>query len=178
MAAVEILALDFFDNGAMVEGYSVVGVDWGNHNRIARYKFRAPATGSSSITAKFTYPEFYAGNRAPLAFFVGVDPDSHTNGGANSPRTGLLNWGGSGANGFQGGADVFLSPGQEYYFWIFPSVTTYDCWVWQTEFRYAVIDVEGSSGGAYIGADYYTATIGGAQYLPYIGIGGEWKLQG
>lgn len=179
MAVVNITNIAFYDAGVLQDGYTVVGYDWANHNRVVRYTFTAPETGGTSITGKFTYQQFNAGDKAPLAFFVGTDPESHKNAGADSPRAGLLLYGGSGADGFQGGAEIALAPGKTYYLWIFPSVAVYDCWVWQATAQYATIEVEGTSGGAYVGNDYYRATIGGEAYLPYIGgNNGEWNLQG
>lgn len=118
----------FFRNGA--GGASkVVGVESGC-NRVARYSFTSPPSGASSAAVSVSGMWFGSGTRPDsFRFYIGTDPLSHINAGADSPRTGLLQ--GQSATAFSGTAQVLLLPNTDYYLFVFPNSAAFGWYNWE-----------------------------------------------
>ena len=137
----------FFRNG--VRGASAVIGYEGGANRVARYSFVSPSTGASSVSLAVTgfyYLGADAGGGArptTFRFYIGLDPDSHVNAGANTECSGFLYADTTYKDDFYGSADVVLLPDQVYYLFIFPDTTKYG-WL-GVEMAKAALEVSGGS---------------------------------
>lgn len=133
----------FYNNGTSTE-YPVVGIDWDNYRRVARYELLTPDTGVSHVNLSFKYVEFgpSSASKLPLRFYIGTDPDSHINGGSDSEYTGNLVLGGDGLS-YSGEADVTLAASTQHYLWVFPALDTYSWWTWRTDLDHTSMTVTG-----------------------------------
>jgi hypothetical protein len=150
---------------------------------VVRYSFTAPPTGARSVSVSFTKWYLETGNRVPLRFFIGTDPEDHIDADGSYPYTGELTVPASGPS-IDGSGDILLLPGKAYYLWVFPSDGNFGIYSWEN--AEAAVTASGSAGGARIGADkkLHLCAIGqpdGSKklYLPcvYDAAAGKWKLQ-
>lgn len=181
MAAITLSNPTFYNGGASGAS-AVVGVSSGL-NRVARYSFTSPDIGASSVTLKFTSMWFETGVPKPasLYFYIGTDPNSHINAGAESTYTGVLNVDTNTYTSCSGSADVLLLPNTTYYLFVFPATTTFGWYYWQTT---AAMTSSGGAGLVYIdngsGFDAYQIYIDNGTswdlHMPYIDNGSGWDL--
>lgn len=147
----------FYRNG--VSGASrIVGNDTGSKagRRVCRYSFTAPETGASSEELAFHIAGVSDGTAISVRFYIGTDPDSHTNAGLESAYTGELTLSGDWLM-FTGQAEVLLLPGQTYYLWVFPGSDTFGYYAWG---RTNYVSTITTSGAATTGVFGENGTLG------------------
>lgn len=115
MATVTLTNATFYKRGEA--GVSAVVGYESNSNRVVRYTMLAPTTGTTSVTLEFTGCTLGDGIAPALNFYIGTEPDSHTNAGEGSAYTGELTRSGT---TYTGSADIVLNPSETYYVWVFP----------------------------------------------------------
>lgn len=187
MATIELTDVLFYKNGESKLGEdnvsSVVGYE-DSSRRVARYTFTAPETGAQSVALTFHTSGRGSGSHMTLRFFIGTDPDSHVNAGAESEYTGELILDTNGYVVFNGTADILLLPNTVYYLWVFPSVDTFGWYTWQRQGYTSVMETEGVAGLIYIdnGSEHeaYQFYIDNGTswdlYIPYIDNGNSWDM--
>ena len=110
---------------------TVVGYE-SESTRVVRYTIQAPPEGAQSVRLTF----YTAGRRGeyskhiPIRFFIGTDPDSHANAGADAEYLGQLILGDDFLT-FTGSAEIILLPNQTYYVWAFPGENTAGWYYWE-----------------------------------------------
>lgn len=167
MAAIDLSTVQFYKGGSAVSS-GVVGNDYASGaviRRVARYTIQAPKNGASKISLSFTANQFGDGSFINLRFFIGTDPSSHVNAGAESEFTGEFTLDTTYLK-FTAAADFVLSPGKTYYLWIFPAVSTYGWYYWAAN---ASMEAEGSAGTVNICINGETK-----QAIPRLYTGGRW----
>lgn len=170
----------FYEAGKVVSG-RVVGIS-NRKNRVARYQFITTAEGSSHQEILYYSSGLGGGSHIPVRFYIGTDPNSHTNAGVNSEYHGTLTLG-SDKETFTGSSNVLLLPNTTYYIWFFPGSTTYGYYAWRSS-KTSTLTTSGGAGLVYIGNgstyDAYQVYIGnGTSWdlaLPYVGNGTGWDL--
>lgn len=140
---------------------AVVGYE-SKSNRVVRYNLLTGSGGANRIELSFN--NNWQGNGTlpnTLYFYIGTDPDDHSNAGATSERTGDLTRA-SGTYNYSGAADMILMPNTTYYVWVFPSSTTFG-WV---QWSYASGNAQASLiGGAIATLQAEPGTLGIEQTL-------------
>ncbi len=144
MAEIILTNATAYANGVAGSSY-VVGYE-SSHNRVVRYTLVSPSSGASSVALTFTNNWWDNKGTLPekFRFYIGTDPDSHANAGADSEYTGEV-FRESGSYVYKGSAEVMLLPGTVYYVWVFPSNTTYGWLYWGKVSGNAVAEVSGGS---------------------------------
>lgn len=146
MAQIQLTNALFYRKG--VSGVTaIVGNDYLDGavvSRVARYTFQAPEMGANRVRLTFHIAGVSGGSRIPVRFFIGTDPDSHANAGADSPYTGELTLASDWLS-MTGAADVLLLPGRTYYLWVFPGNDTYGCYTWNRAGYTSVMEAEGAA---------------------------------
>ena len=186
MAVIELTDALFYRNG--VSGVTrIVGNETGTKEgrRVCRYSFTAPETGASSEELSFHIGGVSDGTAIPVRFYIGTDPESHANAGAESAYTGELIPSGNGLM-FTGQAEVLLLPGQTYYLWVFPGSDTFGYYAWGRTNYVSTLEAEGAACVAYVRkvGSLYLALMyvvrGGAWWLcaGYVVKNGAWHLCG
>lgn len=139
MAVITLSSPSFFRNG--VGGVSkVVGVE-STYNRVARYSFTAPQTGAGALTLSFRDMYFGSGTQPDsFRFYIGTDPDSHINAGADGECTGIVQ--ARDDTSFSGSAQVLLLPDTTYYLFVFPNASRFGWYYWEGT---AALEVTGGS---------------------------------
>lgn len=177
MATISLSSPTYYKAGTSgVSG--VVGYE-SSSNRVARYSFKAPATGASSISLSGSGVSLGEGSStAAIRYYITTSSTSHANAGSGSTYTGTLTIK-SGA--VSGSANIILLPNTTYYLWIFPGSTTYGWWYWISTMT---LTTSGGAGLVYIDngssmvayMPYIDTGSGWVQAMPYIDTGTEWKL--
>lgn len=160
MATLTFLNQVFYKGGK--SGVSAVVGYESNSTRVVRYSFQAPPKGANKISVLFN--ECYSGHSvANLRFFIGTDPESHADAGADYPFTGELTAIFSkDVYSYSGEADIILLPNQTYYLWVFPSTKTLAWMYWSVSLRH----VSGETfGGAYSTLSPQSGMLGETQSL-------------
>ena len=170
MASIDLSNVLFYRGG--VSGVSAVaGNDWENNaviRRVARYTIQAPSTGASKVSLSFVANAFGNGSYIKLRFFIGTNPDSHANAGADAAYTGEFALDTAYLK-FTATSDVRLLPNATYYLWIFPASDTYGWYYWPKGVN-SEMNAEGAAGAVQICIDGEMKTA-----IPRIYSGGEWK---
>ena len=170
MAAIDLSNVLFYEDGT--SGVSaVVGntiVNSVQRCRVARYTIQAPAEGASQVSLSFTANAFGDGSYIKLRFYIGTDPGSHVNAGADAAYTGEFTMDATYLK-FTADAAVRLLPNMTYYLWIFPAVDTYGWYHWPNGIN-SEMNADGSAGAVQICIDGEMTTA-----IPRIYSGGEWK---
>lgn len=171
----------YYKNGS--SGVSAVVGYESKSNRVARYKFTAPATGASSVSISIGHLYFGEGNNTvPIRFYITTSSSSHANAGASAAYHGKLTFTVSGGvYTATGSANVLLMPNTDYYLWVFPGAATYSYWWWSSP---ATVTVSGGAGLVYIdngsrlvpAIPYIDTGTQWVQAMPYVDTGGSWKL--
>lgn len=133
-----------------VSGYSRVFGYEDNSRRVARVQFVAPSIGATHVSLTIQTGGIGGGSHIPIKFYIGTDPNSHANAGAESVSTGTLTL----ANDwvvFNAEADILLIPNKTYYLWIFPGADTYG-WYWGTRANHTSTIVTSGAAESTIGA--------------------------
>lgn len=153
MANINLTSPVFYKNGSSGGVSAVVGYE-SLSNRVVRYCFRTGASGASGVQLAFTGNWQGSGKLPSLRFYIGTDPDSHRDAGADSPYTGSLT-----PTGFDygGSAEVLLLPDTDYYVWVFPATTTFGWVQWSYDDGDAVA---GCTGGALTALTAEGGTLG------------------
>lgn len=161
---------------------AVVGYE-SSSNRVARYSFKAPATGASGISLSGSGVSLGGGSSsAAIRYYITTSSTSHANAGSGSTYTGTLTLNVvSGEYKITGAANIILLPNATYYLWIFPGSTTYGWWYWISTMP---LTTSGGAGLVYIDSGsslaaympYIDTGSGWVQAMPYIDTGSEWKL--
>lgn len=161
----------------------VVGYE-SKSNRVARYQITAPAEGASHVDIVFYSDGKSGGSNTPIRFYIGTDPDSHANAGADSAYTGAMTLGSDGKT-FTGSADVLLLPNETYYLWFFPGQALYGYYAWhgdgtstlETSGGAGLVQID-TSGAGFEPYQVYIDTDGTGYelYMPYIDNGSSWEL--
>ena len=181
MAAITTGAALYYKNGnSGVSG--VVGYESGS-NRVARYKFTAPATGASAVTISIPNVTFGDGSKTTaIRFFLTTSATSHANAGASAAYSETLSITlSNGTYNATGSANVLLLPNTEYYLWVFPGSTNYGWWYWNSP---ATLNTSGGAGLVYIdngssmvaALPYIDTGTSWVQAMPYVDTGSAWKL--
>lgn len=128
MATIFLTESLFYKNGE--SGVSrVIGFE-DKARRVARFTIESPSTGATKFDITLYTGGRGAGSHIPLRFFIGTDPESHANAGADYEYTGELTRSSDGIT-FTGSASYLLIPATRYYLWIFPGEDTFG-WYWAT----------------------------------------------
>lgn len=160
MAEIILSNAAWFANGSG-NASAVVGYE-SQRNRVVRYLMATPASGASSVALSFTGN--WEGNGTlpeQLSFYIGTDPDSHANAGADSTKTGTLTRT-SGTYNYTGSADIILLPNTTYYVWVFPATTTFGWLYWGKQSGDAIVT---TSGGAISSFEIGNGTLGTSQTI-------------
>lgn len=170
MAAIDLSNVLFY-KGSSSGTSAVVGNDWENDaviRRVARYTIQAPAEGASQVSLAFTANAFGDGSYIKLRFYIGTDPGSHVNAGADAAYTGEFTMDATYLK-FTADAAVRLLPNVTYYLWIVPAVDTYGWYHWPNGIN-SEMNADGSAGAVQICINGEMTTA-----IPRIYSGGEWK---
>lgn len=172
MATIQLTEALFYKGGSGGSS-QVVGNDYEDStvvSRVVRYTFTAPESGASRIRLTFHISGIGDGDTVPLRFFIGNDPESHANAGAESPYAGELTLADDWLS-LSGEAEVLLIPGKTYYLWVFPAEDTYGWYKWYRDGFTSQLDTEGA-------AFLLPVTVGGAwkRIMLHVTIGGKWFL--
>lgn len=151
-------------------------------NRVARYSFLTPAEGANHIEIIFYSNGLAGGNQIPVWFFIGTDPDSHANAGADASYTGELTLGSDGET-FTWSGDLLLMPNTTYYIWFFPGKASYGYYSWYGSGT-STLETSGGAGlarvvqnGAFQSCQFYARKGDSiALYLPYVRSGDQLVL--
>ncbi len=174
----------FYDHGDETSS-RVVGYE-SSHRRVARYPILSPAEGASHIDITFYTQGLSDGTQIPVRFYIGTDPDSHINAGAESEYHGVLTLNSAGDT-FTGSADVLLLPNTQYYLFFFPGQDKYGYYRWYgSSIGASAMETTGGAGLVQIdttgaGLEPYqvyidTTGAGFELYMPYIDNGSSWEL--
>ena len=143
MSNILLTAPQFYKEG--VSGVSAV-VGYESHaNRVVRYTFVTPAAGASTVHLAFSGNSKGNGTTPALGFYIGTDPDSHANAGADAPCTGQLSLQADGRS-YSGGGEIILLPQTQYYLWVFPVTTVFGWMSWSRTEGNAVAALSGGAG--------------------------------
>ena len=143
----------------------------GGRNRVMRYMFETENNGASHIYIELTNIDFYGGSiKQDINWYIGTDADSHKNAGVGSVSMGTVVFN-SDYSVAEVDADVLLLPNTTYYFWLFPSVSTYSCYEFS---RADTDDTLNTSGGA--GLVYIKRGSEVKRYQAYVKRSSGWKL--
>lgn len=137
----------------------VVGYE-DNSRRVARYTFTAPSTGATGISLNIPTAGKGAGSHISIKYYIGTDPSSHANAGAESAATGTLTIGSDWLT-FTGEASILLIPGATYYLWIFPGEDTFGWYQWWSS-KTATLTTSGAARSVISGSN---GTLGAAHTL-------------
>ena len=161
---------------------AIVGYE-SKSNRVARYKFTAPATGASSVSFSLGHIYFGEGNQSnAVRFAITTSASSHANAGSGSSYSGTVSLTISGGiYTATGSVNMILMPNTDYYLWIFPGAASYSWWYWSSP---ATLTVTGGAGLVYIdngsrmvpAIPYIDTGTKWVQAMPYVDTGGTWKL--
>lgn len=133
-----------------VSGYSRVFGYEDSSRRVARVQFVAPSIGATHVSLTIQTGGKGAGNHIPIKFYIGTDPNSHANAGAESVSTGTLTLADDRVV-FNAEADILLIPNRTYYLWIFPGADTFG-WYWGTRANHTSTVVTSGAAESTIGA--------------------------
>lgn len=151
MATINLTNVLFYKGGT--SGVSeVVGNDWESNavvSRVARYTFTAPDEGAQGVSLTLHSSGIGGGSHIPIRFYIGTDPDSHTNAGPDSEYTGELTIGDDWLT-FTGEAEIMLLPGVTYYLWLFPGNDTFGWYSWQRQGYTSAMESTGAAGIVYV----------------------------
>lgn len=117
-------------------------------NRVVRYTIKAPPEGARSVKLTFHTAGGsgdYDTPDVPVRFFIGTDPDSHANAGADAEYLGQLTLGEDWMT-LTGSAEIILLPNQTYYVWAFPGLNTWGWYSWD----YVDVHTMETSGTAFL----------------------------
>lgn len=160
MATITLSSPLFYKAGVSSSTTSgVVGYE-DNTRRVARYTFTAPSTGATGISLTIPTTGKGAGSHIPIKYYIGTDPNSHANAGAESAATGKLEIGSDWLT-FTGTASILLIPGATYYLWIFPGNDTFG-WYWWHSSKTATLTTSGAAQSVISGSN---GTLGSAHTL-------------
>ncbi len=128
MAVLPISAAQSFSAGSDVSAYAQgCGFDAGK-NRVMRFAFTTGSTGASEIRWKLSYIYMYswAYPQIPMRFYIGEDPDSHLNAGANTSQytgdvTVYMDTVYNSESYMEGSAKIRLKANTTYYLFLFPA---------------------------------------------------------
>lgn len=131
MAVLSVTDTRSYSNGDDISAYSHgCGFDAGK-NRVMRFTIQTGANGASEIAWKleFIYMYSWAYPQIPMRWFIGTDPDSHLNAGADMQEvtgnvTVHMDPVYNSESYMEGSAKVKLKPNTTYYLWIFPAVAS------------------------------------------------------
>lgn len=156
----------------------------GGKNRVMRYQFETDDVGASHIYIELTNIGFWGGNfKQDINWYIGTDADSHKNAGASSESMGSVAFN-STYTVAEVDADVLLLPNTTYYFWLFPSTSSYSCYEFSRMEDANTLNMSGGAGLVYIDSGsametyqvYIDNGSGWDMYLPYIDNGSGWDL--
>lgn len=161
MATIELFNPLFYKAGASGKS-GVVGCEYDGSRRVVRYTTLSPSTGANHVDLTFT-GNWLGNGTLPetLRFYIGTDPDSHANAGADFTYTGTLSRT-SGSYDYSGSADIILLSTTIYYVWVFPASATYGWVYWSDDSGDAMLE---TSGSAYSTLAAENGTLGVAQTL-------------
>lgn len=137
----------FFENGNGGAS-SIVGIE-SSDARVVRYKFRTPTEGASGFSWSMLEAEnYYAADSEKLRFFVGSDPNSHINAGADATYHGTATATKVGSTYTITGeaSGIILLPDTDYYLFIFPGYTTAGYWGWWQYLDGMSVYLDGAAG--------------------------------
>lgn len=175
MAVISLSNLTFFENGSAPASSEVVGYE-NSKNRVARYKFKAPAEGANHL--KFTIANISKQNGfdkvdvyKSLRFYIGTSSTDHANAGTNSSYTGSVKLTKVSGDYYSatGDVDILLLPNTTYYLWIFPSTAVWGWFFWYPDTE--TVTVTGAAGVVEIDTG-----SGFVKAIPYIDDGTSWKM--
>lgn len=146
MAVIELTDVLFYKNGDSDNGEvsGVVGYE-DSSRRVARYTFTAPDTGAQRVKLTFQTSGRGAGSHIPIRYYIGTDPESHVNAGAESEYTGELTLDTVDYVVFSGSADILLLPGVTYYLWVFPGKDIFGWYWWSRSGYTSTAETEGAA---------------------------------
>lgn len=161
MATISLSTNDrvYYKNGKS-DASAVVGYE-SSSRRVCRIKFTAPSTGATAVMITWHTAGRGNGSHIPIRFYIGTDPDSHTNAGYDYAYTGSLTIGEDWLT-FTGSANILLLPNQVYYLWIFPGEDTFG---WYTAYRANYTSTLVTSGAAMSGISGPGGTLGAEHKL-------------
>ena len=181
MATFPVSATHSYSNGGDVSAYAHgCGFDAGN-NRVMRFTFTTGSVGAGSISWKMSYIYMYtwAYPQIPMRWFIGTDPNSHLNAGANTAEytgdvTVHMDTTYNSESYMEGSADIMLMPNTTYYLWLFPAVAS------QCFYVSGYIDPSASmaieSSGAGVGLVYIDTGTEVLAAMAYIDNGVDWDV--